>query len=215
MLEFLKQLLVNSVSQRLRRRFSIIPKHIVEDAINDSIADLIEKYDNYQEKSIDDLIRIIFKYSQNRIINIIKKKQIEKMFLDEIVSNLYDNCYNDAFEEWHDLGLNEVINAMDRLKTEEMELIRWHYYDKLTFSQIGAKIGKSGKAVQKQHERLIKKLKRIVPPRNNHAIIELLRKINNVAFCNLNCYYTKDGKAIINKFFESKIHFPAEAERYC
>lgn len=103
---------------------------------------------NIRRSNISDMPKARGSYTNNKIVNLIKKIDIEK--------EKYIEKYEKCFDEY--MIINDIINKFEGL--EKRILIERYMYDK-TWDDIAKDIGYSRMQVYRIHQNIIKKLENV------------------------------------------------------
>lgn len=97
-------------------------------------------------------------HSRNTVIDYYRKAKIESDIDDYVDSVKYSLSFEDAYREYTQeyRGSTEALMAI--LNEKERPVIYLRYFEGLSFTEIGSRLGKNSSTVRTLHERALKKM---------------------------------------------------------
>jgi RNA polymerase sigma factor (sigma-70 family) len=164
MKEIVKKKDIEHIFSLLKGRFYPVNKEMIYESIYDVICSIHQNRGKFENMCETDRQRYLYKASRNRLIFYINRINMSKKKRGTVFERLYNNENNNEREILWDNRWNELMENCDRLTTDELEILEWHYFTPIMLKDIAALKNKSVSAIQKLHTRTLKKIRNMIEP---------------------------------------------------
>ena len=130
---------------------------VCDDLVSSVFMKVVENIDKFDEQKAS-FSTWIYTIARNTVIDYYRKAKIESDIDDYVDSVKYSLSFEDAYREYTQeyRGSTEALMAI--LNEKERPVIYLRYFEGLSFTEIGSRLGKNSSTVRTLHERALKKM---------------------------------------------------------
>ena len=140
---------------------------ICDDLVSSVFMKVVENIDKFDEQKAS-FSTWIYTIARNTVIDYYRKAKIESDIDDYVDSVKYSLSFEDAYREYTEdcQGSTEALMAI--LNEKERPVIYLRYFEGLSFTEIGSRLGKNSSTVRTLHERALKKMLKYLQDKGIH-----------------------------------------------
>lgn len=140
---------------------------ICDDLVSSVFMKVVENMDKFDERKAS-FSTWIYTIARNTVIDYYRKAKLESDIEDYVDSVKYSLSFEDAYREYTQAyrGSTEALIAI--LNEKERPVIYLRYFEGLSFTEIGSRLGKNSSTIRTLHERALKKMLKYLQEKGIH-----------------------------------------------